>query len=83
MKPNIYHAFIDGANLHKGVAELGWKLDYRRFRVWLKDKFVDYFEKKFNQAVVVSSDGDYAGLVKFLEEKAPIADKTATGSFSW
>lgn len=33
------YAFINGANLHKGVLELGWKLDYRRFRRWLKDKF--------------------------------------------
>lgn len=32
-------AFIDGANLHKGVRELGWSLDYRRFRVWLKEKY--------------------------------------------
>ena len=32
-------AYIDGANLHKGVAELGWELDYRRFRIWLKDKY--------------------------------------------
>jgi len=30
-------AYIDGANLHKGVEGLGWKLDYRRFRIWLKD----------------------------------------------
>lgn len=32
-------AYIDAANLHKGVASLGWKLDYSRFRVWLKDKY--------------------------------------------
>ena len=31
-------AYIDGANLHKGVEDLGWELDYKRFRVWLKDK---------------------------------------------
>lgn len=30
---------------------------------------VDYFEKKFDQAILVSSDGDYACLVKFLKEK--------------
>jgi len=29
----------------------------------------DYFEKKFEKAVIVTSDGDYAGLVKFLKEK--------------
>jgi len=38
MKKNNF-AYIDGANLHKGVAELGWKLDYRRFRIWLQDKY--------------------------------------------
>lgn len=117
-------AYIDGANLHKGVVGLGWKLNYRYFRIWLKDKFDinnvyiflglvpeqkdlytklqeagyilvykeitydgagkvkgncdadlvlkvarDYYEKKFSKAVIVSSDGDYAGLVKFLKEK--------------
>lgn len=117
-------AYIDGANLHKGVKELGWKLNYQRFRIWLKEKYgitraymflglvpkhkdlytnlqeagftlvfkettydsdgdvkgncdadlvlkaaIDYFEKNFNKAVLVSSDGDYACLVKFLKEK--------------
>ena len=32
-------AFIDGANLHNGVLELGWRLDYRRFRAYLTDHF--------------------------------------------
>lgn len=32
-------AYIDGANLHKGVTSLGWKLDYARFRVWLLEKY--------------------------------------------
>ena len=32
-------AYIDGANLYKGVAGDGWKLDYRRFRVWLEEKY--------------------------------------------
>ncbi len=32
-------AYIDGANLYKGISDLGWKLDYRRFRVWLKEKY--------------------------------------------
>ena len=117
-------AYIDGANLHKGVADLGWKLDYKRFRIWLKDKFrveraylfiglvpgnkdlytklqefgyilvykevtydgngkvkgncdadlvlrtvCDTYENAFDKAVLVSSDGDYSGLVKFLMER--------------
>ena len=32
-------AYIDGANLHQGVKEQGWVLDYARFRVWLSDKY--------------------------------------------
>lgn len=29
----------------------------------------DAYENKFDKAIIVSSDGDYAGLVKFLQEK--------------
>lgn len=32
-------AYIDGANLHKGVESSAWKLDYRRFRSWIRQKF--------------------------------------------
>jgi len=40
MKPveNNY-AFIDGQNLHLGVQDLGWKLNYKKFRIYLKDKY--------------------------------------------
>lgn len=117
-------AYIDGANLHKGVLSLGWKFDYQRFRIWLKDKYnisnaylfigfvsknknlytylqeagfilvykeimydgnglvkgncdaalvlkatSDFYEKHFNKAVLVSSDGDYAELVDFLKKR--------------
>src|SRR3989338_1432442 len=116
-KINIY---IDGANLDQGVKGLGWFLDYKKFHVWLTDKYkpskiylflglvpkyhdlytklqeivfketisdkdgkvkgncdadlvlkvvVDYFEKSFSKSVIVSSDGDYASLVKFLKKK--------------
>lgn len=33
------YAFIDGQNLYLGFAELGWKVDYRRFRVYLRDRY--------------------------------------------
>lgn len=117
-------AYIDAANLHKGVATLGWKLNYLRFRVWLREKYgikeaylfigyisknkdlytrlqeagfvlvfkevvydgdgkakgncdadlvlrvtQDAYEKKFEMAIIVSSDGDYASLVKFLSAR--------------
>ena len=33
------YAFIDGQNLHLGVTSLGWKLDYARFFIYLKEKY--------------------------------------------
>jgi uncharacterized LabA/DUF88 family protein len=118
------YAYIDGANLHNGIAGYGWELDYARFRVWLTEKYKvknayifiglirkykelykylqecgltlmfkevvydgdgkpkgncdadlvlqatrDAYDNKFDKAVIVSSDGDYAGLVKFLKER--------------
>lgn len=47
------YAFIDSQNLNLGVQGLGWKLDFKRFRVYLKDKykttkaflFIGYIEK--------------------------------------
>jgi len=121
MRVNVY---IDAANLYKAVQELGWELDYKRFRIWLNDKYdiqivylfiglvpdnkdlytqlqeagftlvykevsydgtgrvkgncdaelvlkatTDYYENKFDKAVIVSSDGDYACLVDFLKGK--------------
>ncbi len=126
-KPLVNSAYIDAANLHNGILAQGWKLDYRRFRAWLKEKYgvrdaylfiglmpgraamytnmqragfilvfkevvynsdgkakgncdadlvlqcvVDFFGKKYAQAVIVSSDGDYACLVKFLQEQQAI-----------
>lgn len=43
-KPNNY-AFIDSQNLNLGVRSQGWLLDFRRLRVFLKDKY--HVEKAF------------------------------------
>lgn len=32
------YAFIDSQNLNLGVRSLGWKIDYRKFRLYLKNK---------------------------------------------
>lgn len=121
------YAYIDGANLHRGITDFGWKLDYTRFRVWLTEKYhvthayifiglvpkykdlytylqdagytlifkevvydsggkpkgncdadlvlqatCDAYEHKFYQALIVSSDGDYACLVKFLKKRGQL-----------
>ena len=33
------YAFIDSQNLNLGILGCGWKLDFARFRVYLKDKY--------------------------------------------
>lgn len=33
------YAFIDSQNLNLSIRELGWKLDFFRFRVYLKEKY--------------------------------------------
>lgn len=37
-KENNY-AFIDSQNLNLGIHKLGWKLDYFKFRVYLREKY--------------------------------------------
>ncbi|MBM2817813.1 MAG: hypothetical protein HW401_403 [Parcubacteria group bacterium] len=32
-------AFIDGQNLYLAIQELGWKLDYKKFRIYLREKY--------------------------------------------
>ena len=32
-------AFIDSQNLNLSIRELGWKLNFRRFRIYLKEKY--------------------------------------------
>ena len=118
LKENNY-AFIDSQNLNLGIKNLGWKLSFKKFRIYLKDKYkvsraylfigyipsnqslysslqeigyilifkptlpdergdvkgnvdadlvlqamIDY--KKYNKAVIVTSDGDFYSLVKYL-----------------
>lgn len=120
-KPKNY-AFIDGQNVNLAICDLGWKLDFKRFRVYLKEKyniekayyFIGYVEGNSNlyrslqesgyicifkptlkgtdgkvkgncdaelvlhsmieyphydQAVIVTGDGDFACLAEYLIEK--------------
>jgi len=113
------YAFIDSQNLNLGVQSLGWKLNYKRFRTYLREKynvsvaylFIGYVQanqdlysflqgaayvlifkptlpdkdgevkgnidadlvlqamidyNKYDKAVIVTSDGDFYSLVKYL-----------------
>lgn len=119
-KENNY-AFIDSNNLNLGIQSLGWKLDFRKLRIYLKEKYnvstaylfigyvainqdlysslqktgfvlvfkptlpdkdgkvkgnidanlvlqamIDY--KNYDKAVIITSDGDFYCLVKYLYE---------------
>lgn len=40
MKTNANnYAFVDSQNLNLGIQKLGWKLSYKKFRVYLKEKY--------------------------------------------
>ncbi len=131
------YAFIDGNNLHLGVKAHDWKVDYKKFRIYLKDKysvvkayyFIGYIAENeqlyqylasagytlvfkpivqdasgivkgncdaelvlqamidydnYDQAVIVSSDGDFTCLGEYLQQNnklravlAPHPDKTS------
>jgi uncharacterized LabA/DUF88 family protein len=112
-------AFIDGQNLNMGIKALGWSLDFRKFRIYLREKysvktayiFIGYVPQNqdlysslqkdgyilifkptipdkdgnlkgnvdadlvlqvmldydnFDKAIIVTSDGDYYSLIKYL-----------------
>ncbi|HAQ05817.1 TPA: hypothetical protein DCP13_03430 [Candidatus Azambacteria bacterium] len=120
-KENNY-AFLDSQNLNLSIRELGWRIDWRRFRVYLKEKyavtkaflFIGFVEgnsdlykslqdagficifkptlkykagttkgncdaelvlqamieyPNYNKAIIVTGDGDFYCLVKYLAEK--------------
>ena len=57
------YAFIDSQNLNLGVRDQGWKLDFARFRVYLKDKY--RVTKAFLCIGYVKGN---EGLYKYLQE---------------
>lgn len=125
-KPTRNFAFIDGNNLWRGMETVGWRLDYQRFRVYLRDKYdvdvayiflgfipgnqalyrnlqsqgyvcmlketlPDHAGKvkgncdvdltlqvmldfaQYQQAVIVTSDGDFLPLIKHLKQAGKLA----------
>lgn len=38
-KKSVIYAFIDSQNLNLGIRDQGWRLDFSRFRTYLKDKY--------------------------------------------
>lgn len=77
-------AYIDGANLHQGIKSLGWKLDYERFRVWLREKhsvtnaclFLGYIPKFID----LYRDFEKAGYTLIFKEVVKGADGVIKGN---
>lgn len=118
-------AFIDSQNLNLAIREAGWTLDFRRFRVYLEERYgiskaylfmgyvpgneslYDYLKKQdyqiifkptlqnkkgaikgncdaelvlhcmieypnFDQAIIVSGDGDFHCLIEYLEKNSKL-----------
>ena len=42
MEKQTVYVFIDSQNLNLVVRDLGWKLDFKKFFIYLKDKYRDY-----------------------------------------
>jgi uncharacterized LabA/DUF88 family protein len=76
-KPKVNYAFIDGNNLHLSVINIGWKLDYKKFRQYLADKY--NVTKAYYFIGKVPGMGQlYSNLQKYgftLIFKPPIRDK--------
>jgi len=76
-KPQVNYAFIDGNNLHLSVKNIGWKLNYKKFRQYLADKFK--VEKAYYFiGEVPGMESLYSNLQRYgfvLIFKPPIVDK--------
>jgi len=58
------YAFIDSQNLNLGVRSAGWELDFKKFRIYLNDKY--HVEKAFLFIGYVSGNENlYANLQKY------------------
>ncbi len=124
-KPLKNYAFIDSQNVNLGIKDQGWKLDWTKFRVYLREKFgvetayifIGYIEEnkdlylslqksgyilvfketlknkdgivkgncdaelvlqamidydKYERAIIVSGDGDFACLVRHLKKQGKL-----------
>lgn len=135
-KPENNYAFIDSQNLNLSIRELGWRLDFNRFRKYLSDKynisraflFIGYIEgnnelykslqeagficifkptlkykdgktkgncdaelvlqamieyQNYDKAIIVTGDGDFYCLVKYLIEKEKLLAVIIPNSFKF
>lgn len=76
-KPKGNYAFIDSQNLNLGVQKIGWKMDWKKFRKWLEEKygvthaymFIGYMPENESLYELMYSHGYLVVLKKTLEIK--------------
>jgi len=64
MKQKSNFAFIDSQNLNLGIKSQGWKLDWRKFRQYLRDKY-DVREAYLFVGYVAGNERMYGNLQSF------------------
>lgn len=82
-KANNY-AFIDSQNLNLAIRELGWRLDFARFRVYLKEKyhitqaylFIGYIEGNNDLYIALQN----AGFICIFKPTLKYKDGTTKGN---
>ncbi len=67
IKKQQTYAFIDSQNVYKGVQNSGWTLDWRKFRIFLKDKYK--VDKAF---IFIGYISKYQKLYSLLQENGYI-----------
>ncbi len=78
-------AFIDGQNLHLGTAENGWKIDHKKLRIYLKEKYhVDeayyFFGYVSDEQQVVYSNLQKAGFIVVFRQHISTLKGTKKGN---
>jgi len=135
-KQNNY-AFIDAQNVHLGILEFGWKIDWKKLRIFLRDRFgvskaivfigyhsgneklygflqhsgyicifkptLEYKDgtvkgnvdaelvlhsaaieyDNYDEAIIISGDGDFACLVEYLKEKRKLEMLVVPNEFKY
>lgn len=76
----VNYAFIDSQNLNLGIRDQGWRLDFARFRIFLKDKykvsraflFIGYIKENQKLYSFLKKSGYILIFKPVLEEKGKV-----------
>lgn len=78
------YAFIDGQNLNLSIQQMGWKLDFKKFRIYLKEKYGVEVAYYFIGYVDGNSDLyrslQMAGYILVFKPTLVLADGTVKGN---